>query len=401
MGAISKYKTKILLIGLVLIIYSAYRYFSGSAVEYLEVQEQEYYPALELSGEIIPQQDAIFSFSSEGQVMEIAVKEGDKVSLGQIIIRLDDRQALLALQQAQIDLSTAQLNLEKGQTIDRAEAVADSVEAYEVAKQAAKKLERMRSLASAGAITQEALEAAEKDVLVSQEKAALAGARAESFEPGGSSINLLVNEVAKKDLVLQEVRLKLQKCYVKAPFTGTVLKVYAKLGELVQKDQDAVWVGADSPPRVHLKPDQQYRETLTVGMQAQVWLSGSAEKTWPGKVTAIEPVANSQLGTLNVYVDLNASPPELNPGRLVEVQLLATAPSRAYILNDGWLSSQNGTTGIWLYREGRSHFTSVSIRSRTRQGAIISQGLQNGDIILRPDRLSEGLKVRLAGKAEK
>ncbi|MEN6349914.1 MAG: efflux RND transporter periplasmic adaptor subunit [Syntrophomonas sp.] len=401
MKAILKYKTKILLIGLVLIIYAAYRYTSGSAVEYLELVEQEYYPALELSGEVTPQQDATLSFPAEGQVLEIAIKEGDKVSPGQILIRLDDRQALLTVQLAHSDLQTAQINLEKGQIIDRAEAMAASVEADEESKQAAKKLERMRSLASAGAITQEALEDAEKAALVSQEKAALARAKAESYQPGGSSINLLMNDVTKKDLALQEAQLKLDKCYIKTPFAGTVLKIYAKLGELAQKDQEAVWVGTDSKPRVHLKPDQQYRETLTLGMQARVWLSGFPDKTWPGKITAIEPAANSQLGTLNVYVDLDENPPELNPGRLVEIQLTATRSSRAYIVGDRWLSSQNGTTGVWLYREGRAHFASVSVRSRTKQGAIISQGLHNGDKILLPDGLSEGLKVRLTEKAEK
>lgn len=401
MEAIYKYKAKILLIGLALIIYSAYRYFSGSAVEYLAVHEQEYYPALELSGEVIPQQDATLSFPAEGQIVEVAIKEGDNVWPGQILVRLDDRQALLAVQQAQSDLQTARLNLEKGQTIDRAQAMADSVEADENDKQAAKKLERMRSLASAGAITQENLEAAERDALVTHEKAVLARARAESYQPGGSSINLLVNEVVKKDLALQEARLKLDKCCVKNPFAGTALKVYAKLGEFVQKDQDAVWVGANSGPRVHIKPDQQYRETLNIGMPAKVWLSGSSEKTWPGKITLIEPAANSQLGTFDVYIDLTESPPELNTGRLVEIQLTASYPSRAYIVSDRFLSIQNGATGVWLYREGRAHFANVNIRSRTKQGAIISQGLQNGDIILLPDGLSEGLKIRLSGKAEK
>lgn len=401
MEAIIKYKVKILLIGLTVLIYVAYRCFSGSAVEYWEVQEQEYYPALELSGEVIPRQDATLSFPAEGQVMEIAIKEGEKISSGQILIRLDDRQALLGVQQVQSDLLTARINLEKGQIIDRAEALADSVEADEEAKQAAKKLERMRSLASAGAISKETLEAAEKESLVSQEKALLARAKAEAYQPGGISINLLENEITKKELALQEAQLKLDKCYIKTPFAGTALKIYAKLGELVQKDQEAVWVGADSGPRIHLKPDQQYRETLTTGMQARVWLYGAPERIWPGKITAIEPAANAQLGTLNVYVDLDESPPELNPGRLVEVQLTAFNPYRAYIVDDRWLSSQNGTTGVWLYREGRAHFVSVSVRNRTPKGAIISQGLQAGDRILSPEGLSEGLKVKLTVKAGK
>ncbi len=401
MGAISKHKTKMLLILLILVIYGAYRYYSGVSVEYLQVQEQEYYPALELSGEIIPLKDATLSFPAEGQVVEIATNEGDKVDSGLILVRLDDRQAVLAVQLAQADVQTARINLEKGQTIDRAEAAADSIRADEEAKQAAKTLDRMRSLASAGAISQETLEAAEKEALVSQEEASLARAKADSYQPDGSSIKLLMNEVAKKELALQDARLDLDKCYIKTPFAGTVLKIYAKLGELVQKDQAAIWMGAESVTRIHLKPDQQYREILTKGMPAKAWLPGAPQKIWPGIITAIEPAADSRLGILNVYVDLDESPLELNPGRLVEVQLMDSYPSRAFIVGDRWLSSQNGTTGVWLYLEGRAHFTSIAVRSRTEQGAIISQGLKNDDIILMPDGISEGLKVRLGGKAEK
>ena len=60
-------------------------------------------------GHLVPNDDLTLSFTVRGKVAEILVEEGDKVSEGNVLIRLADReQAEAALASAQLELTTAQ-----------------------------------------------------------------------------------------------------------------------------------------------------------------------------------------------------------------------------------------------------------------------------------------------------
>ena len=60
-------------------------------------------------GHLVPNDDLTLSFTVRGKVAEVLVKKGDKVSEGDVLIRLADReQAEAALTAAQLELTTAQ-----------------------------------------------------------------------------------------------------------------------------------------------------------------------------------------------------------------------------------------------------------------------------------------------------
>jgi len=71
-------------------------------------------PAVEASGQtiaeakVVPLRSAALSLSSGGIVAEVLVKEGDQVTAGQLLARLDDADLKLALEKAQVDLKEEQ-----------------------------------------------------------------------------------------------------------------------------------------------------------------------------------------------------------------------------------------------------------------------------------------------------
>ena len=65
-------------------------------------------------GHLVPNDDLTLSFTVRGKVAEILVKEGDRVSEGDVLIRLADReQAEAALAAAQLELTTSQQNYDE------------------------------------------------------------------------------------------------------------------------------------------------------------------------------------------------------------------------------------------------------------------------------------------------
>jgi HlyD family secretion protein len=63
------------------------------------------------SGKLLPVRWANLAFQSGGRVVEVMVQAGDKVEAGQILVRLDDADAKLALAQANAALKSAQAQL--------------------------------------------------------------------------------------------------------------------------------------------------------------------------------------------------------------------------------------------------------------------------------------------------
>ena len=67
--------------------------------------------AISAEGQIVPLRHAALAFSASGVVTEIAATEGEHVTAGQPIVRLDDTDQQLAYQRAQAALARAQANL--------------------------------------------------------------------------------------------------------------------------------------------------------------------------------------------------------------------------------------------------------------------------------------------------
>lgn len=67
--------------------------------------------AIVAEGRVLPLQFARLSFALAGRMAEIAVREGDTVSAGQLLVRLDDAQARAAVAEAEAALATAEAQL--------------------------------------------------------------------------------------------------------------------------------------------------------------------------------------------------------------------------------------------------------------------------------------------------
>jgi membrane fusion protein (multidrug efflux system) len=85
----------------------------GKTAETVEVKRGEVTEELILSGEVKAEKYAELYFQSSGQLSWVGVKEGDKVSKGQALLKLDTVKLSADLQRAYSDLRAAQATLDK------------------------------------------------------------------------------------------------------------------------------------------------------------------------------------------------------------------------------------------------------------------------------------------------
>ncbi len=91
-------------------------------------------PRVLADAKVVPLLRSDLSMAASGIAVQVNVKEGDRVQEGDLLIKLDDAQARVAVAQAQANLARAQANLDKIKAGARAENIAVAEAALEAAQ---------------------------------------------------------------------------------------------------------------------------------------------------------------------------------------------------------------------------------------------------------------------------
>lgn len=301
-----------------------------------------------------------------GMVAELPFREGDHVSRGDVVLRLDD-----SIQRAELDLRQRELDASRAQ----------EDEARLAAERAARNLERIRRL------TEE--EIASRDLFDDAETEAR---RAEAAcDAAASTVSR-----AQAAVVLAETRVR--KMTLTAPFDAIVAEVDAEEGEWVTPSPPALPV----PPAIDILDqssifisapmDEVDSARIALGQRARVSIDSFPGKHFWGGVVRIAPYVldvEAQNRTVEIEVDLDdaAISSKLLPGTSADVEVLLSLEEhvlrvptqalleggRVLVVDDASrLVSRDVETGLsnWDYTEIRSGLdpSDVVVVSLDREG---------------------------------
>ncbi len=237
--------------------------------------------------------DADLGFQAPGRVLVIEAREGDAVTAGTELARLDTREleAGLAVAEAQLESAEARLSeLERGarpQEVATAEAALRQAE--QRADEARRDAERARTLFEGGAISRQALDRAQTVLDVAT--AGLDQAREQLAllveGPRTETIRAQRAAVAQARANLTRTEAMLANAVVTAPFDGVVTVRHREPGEAVTPgapvltllDPDDRWV------RIYIREDQ--IGLVQLGMAAEISSDTYPGRVYPGEVVFI------------------------------------------------------------------------------------------------------------------
>ncbi|GAA0617398.1 efflux RND transporter periplasmic adaptor subunit [Halomonas beimenensis] len=300
-------------------------------VETRRVALGEHAPRLPLYGEIVAPESVTVTASLTARVAERPVREGQRVTQGELLVALDDADVapLLARARARVADLTAQLEAERVRRERDEAALARERELLDNARRRHARTESLveRNLASSSALddARDALARARITVNARQTALAEAPARRARLEAG----------LAEAEAGLAEARRDAARARVTAPFDGVVTDLRAAPGERVATGAELLTVyprqGLELRalvPNAHLAELQQAlddgRRLIARGEGTRFRLAGFAGASRPGGTEAILRVVGAPAG--------------LQPGQLVDVRLrrptvaaaLAVPPSALY-----------------------------------------------------------------------
>lgn len=282
-----------------------------------------------------------------GRVVELMTEEGQRVTAGSPLAKIDDRelkvkelQALAGIAAAKGDLAkaTATASMYQGSTAaDLQSAEAALAEARAIADLAGKTYQRLEELHKSQAISDQDLDKAEKDLktalaAVSRTEGSLSRARAARLQVDvyQAEITRAQAALAKAEADLEQIRINLEETEIKAPCTGVITSLNVEKGELVSTGMPLMTVSDYGENWVNVKVKQSILDQISEGQEAKLTAISMPGKVFTGKIVdisrkpefatwrATNDRGEKDIVSYNVKIRVNSE--ELRPGMTVSVQ---------------------------------------------------------------------------------
>ena len=339
------------------------------------------------NGYVVARTRASVSSKVPGRLAFLGVSEGSFVRRNDIIARLENADYHAQVMQAEAGLASSRAQL--------AEAEADrGLKEREAARVRAVRAQNPQLVS-------------EQDVDAADTRVVLAAARARSLEAA----------IAAADAGLRYARASLDNTEIRAPFTGTVLRKEAEVGEVVAPSvgggltRGAVVTMADlATLEVEVDVNEAYIARIRNGQPARITLDAYPDTGFAGRVRQVVPTADRQRATVQVKVAIADRDPRILPEMGARVDFLETQPAagapaagapaadapRRIRVPAAAVREQGGRPVVWLVREGR--LTARPVEAGPASGGFreIRSGLSGGEQLLLGgvETPKDGMKVK-------
>lgn len=344
---------------------------SAASVDAVVVRPTAFPLRTEASGHLIPWHRAAISAETGGPVVERPVEEGDAVEKGDLLLRLDDREAQIALQEARAQLLKAQ-----AQYAVEAEPLPSAVPDTSALAAARAAYDEAQRAFAEGEAPRAAVQEARRRYRAAR---VAAGLEREAVQAAQTGLMAAEQAVARARLTVERTR-------VTAPFAGRVANLQAQTGQRVAPGETVATLLQDRRLKVEVDVLESDVVRLQRGATAQVHVpalgtAGDPEAQLEGTIWAINPQVDAETGTARVTV---AVP---NPGRRLVAGLYATVQletgrlaERLVVPSDAVLVRQ-GRDLVFVVEEGRAQWTYVDVGARSGGFVEITRGVQPGDTV--------------------
>jgi HlyD family secretion protein len=311
-----------------------------------------------------------FKAPNDVTVQAVLVEERKRVSAGQVLLELRDRNLQQRLSDQVVQTRINQLDLERKQEILQ------------------EKQSRMTDAEVRLADSAELLEQgyiSEDDYL--RDKRALEDAQSELRN---AEVELTKAELqAQQDqITLESLQLQLEDNQIVSPMDAIVLKVDVKPGDGVQREGRLLSIGDPNQETIRLNMTTLNAAKVAVGMPVRVSVIGPNPDVFEGRITSVSPQAisdanNAEQSTVEAEARLTQPSGSLIPGSAVSVDIVLEQRQDALVVPVTAVQRDAETPYVWVKdADHKARQREVRLGLETFESVEILSGLQVGDEIV-------------------
>jgi HlyD family secretion protein len=291
-----------MVLGAVALATSTLRSEDGTEVRVEAIEKREVISTITAIGQLRARQQVNISSDVVGRVVQVFVKEGDQVEVGQVLLTIDPKQVEAAVARAQASLMQTEAQVEQ-QRVNL--------------QQSERELGRLTELRAGGITAVQELEAAQARVAIQR-----------------SNLTGSLHAVEQARAALGEATEQLSRTTVRAPVSGRVVRMNIKAGETAvmgtMNNAGSLLLSIADLSGIDLFTtlDETEIPKVSVGDSAVVGIDAFPDRTFAARVSSISTAASQGSGVIGgtvafqVVLSLLDPTPDLRPDLSATVDLI-------------------------------------------------------------------------------
>ncbi len=353
-----------------------------------------------------------------GKIVEVNFDVGSYVEKGSVLVRLDDRDARIRLEQAQaqaeqqrkaVDQAIAalrqaqiRLNVKDGEVFN--------IETFSQVKStranldlAEKELTRAQRLFDSGDVSRSALDArrAQRDALLGQldEARTNAAVAVKAINSAEAAVASAKTAIATAQTQVDQARKALSDTVIYAPISGYIAERVADPGEFVTPNAPNTKVATIvRTSTLRLKIDVPEASIGKVGIGQGISLQTSAypDRNFAGTVVRMMPNINATARTLVVEAEVSNGEGLLKPGQFATVRITQSKPENAVMIPASAVRTEGESHKVFVIKDGVAHEHIVQLGLLENGLIQIKTGVAEGELVATTNinTLFDGVAVR-------
>jgi RND family efflux transporter MFP subunit len=364
-----------------------------------------------------------------GKVVAVNFDVGGYVQRGDVLVRLDDRDARIRLEQAQAQVAQAQsqvnaarANVEQFRANLRAvraqlglgetdgfdvNNIAEVKTARAALDLAERQLRRFERLLESGDVSraQYDQQKAQRDQARAAYEAALNGAnqRFAGVRTAQAQIDAAQAQVGTAQRAAEAAQTQVESAnkavadtIVRSPISGSVLERNADLGEFVSTAGKIATIVRTNPLRARIDIPEQSIGNTRVGQSISLSTSAYPDRQFAGTIVRIVPGLNTTSRTLVAEAEVNNVDGLLKPGQFATVRILLPEARPAVMIPTRAVRQDGTTNRVFVVRDGRAEMRVVQLGETENDVVEVRNGVTADERVATSnlELLVDGVEVR-------
>ncbi len=341
---------------------------------------------VEVVGSLTADEEVIVSSQIAGEITALNIDFGTFVQKGQIIAQIDQRDALLRIEQSELQLkqTMARLGMKDGVKFDPLQ-TPDVMQVKAQLDWTKMDLDRATKLVEAGDVPRTVYDQAltQKNLAQARYQAAL------------DAINQQVAIVEQQRAAINLSRKSLTDTVVRSPISGAVKEKFQARGAFVPVGGRIVSLVSTNPIRLRADIPESSVSAVRVGQTISVTTDAFPNRTFTGRVSRLGTSLSEQTRALPVEAVIANPSNILRPGMFAKSQLVTNRNGSAIMVPTKAIFTIAGIVKVFVIENGKAVEKLVKTGITDGELIEITEGVNEGDQVAtsNTDKLQQGSVV--------
>jgi RND family efflux transporter MFP subunit len=341
---------------------------------------------VEVVGSLTADEEVVVSSQIAGEITALNIDFGSYVQKGQIIAQIDQRDALLRIEQSELQLkqTMARIGMKEGVKFDPLQ-TPDVMQVKAQLDWTKMDLDRATKLVEAGDVPRTIYDQAltQKNLAQARYQAAL------------DAISQQVAIVEQQRAAINLSRKSLTDTVVRSPISGAVKEKFQARGAFVPVGGKIVSIVRTNPIRLRADIPESSVSAVRVGQTISVTTDAFPNRTFMGRVTRLGTSLSEQTRALPVEAVIANPANTLRPGMFAKSQLVTNRNGSAIMVPTKAIFTIAGIIKVFVIENGKAVEKLVKTGLTDGELIEITEGVNEGDQVATSnlDKLQQGSNV--------